>query len=101
MSPKLDQDSIINILGIQSLPDERKLEIVEQASDLVQKRLLVRVMKSLNDAKRVEFESLLEGGDQAKLDGFLSANIPDFAGWMMEEINRIKTELGHLAGKIE
>lgn len=101
MNTNLDSESIINILGIQSLPDERKVEIVEQATDLVQKRLLVRVMTALDEAKRVEFESVMEAGDQAKMSEFVSANVPEFSSWMAEEVNRIKEELGNLAGKIQ
>jgi hypothetical protein len=101
MSINLDQQSIINILGIQSLPDERKVEILEQASDLIQKRILVRVMESLDDSKRKEFETLLESPEQTKLDEFLATNVPDFTVWMMEEVNRLKQEMADLAGGIE
>lgn len=101
MNLNITDESIINILGIQTLPDERKIEIVKQATDLVQQRLLIRVMRSLEDSKRVEFESLMQAPDQAKLEAFLAANVPDFNAWMAEEVSRIKQELANLAGKIE
>jgi len=101
MNLNLDQESIINILGIQSLADDKKSEILEQSSELIQKRLLIRVMKSLDDTKRVEFEALLENPDQSALDGFLSANVPEFSNWVLEEVNGLKSELSAIAGKIE
>lgn len=101
MDLKLDDQSIISILGIQALPDERKAEILDQASALVQKRLLVRVMESLDDAKRVEFEGLLEKNDSAALEAFMTANTPDFTSWVLEEVNNLKKEFADLAGKIE
>ena len=101
MDLNLDQQSIISILGIQALPDERKAEILDQASALVQKRLLVRIMESLDDTKRQEFEGLLEKNDQAALEAFMAANTPDFTAWVREEVNNLKKEFADIAGNIE
>ena len=101
MELNLDQQSIISILGIQALPDERKAEILDQASALVQKRLLVRIMESLDDTKRQEFEGLLEKNDQAALEAFMAANTPDFTAWVLEEVNNLKKEFADIAGNIE
>lgn len=101
MQLNLDEQSIIAILGIQNLPDERQAEIFDQASNLVQKRLMVRVMESLDDAKRQEFEGLLEKNDQAALEAFMATNTPDFTSWLLEEINNLKQEFADIAGNIE
>ncbi len=101
MELNLDQQSIITILGIEALSDERKAEILDQASALVQKRLVVRVMEALDDAKRAEFEGLLEKNDQAGLEAFMTANTPDFTQWVLEEVNNLKKEFSDIANNIE
>jgi succinate dehydrogenase flavin-adding protein (antitoxin of CptAB toxin-antitoxin module) len=88
-----DSENIIAILGIQKLPDQQKLAIVEKISDLVQKRLLARVLESLSAAEQQEFSSLLENQDQAALNKFLDAKVPNFVEWLAEETNQVKQEL--------
>lgn len=93
MAIPIDEQNIINILGIEALPNERKIEIVERISELVQKRLLVRVLDRLSAPKQEEFKKLLSEGKQAVLEGFLKAEAPDLADLAAEEINKVKTEL--------
>lgn len=97
MTLPLDQQNIINILGIESLSDERKAALVDQMTDLVQKRMLVRILDSLNEGKRTEFEKLLDQNDQAKLNEFIQGNVPNMADWLMEEVLKIKQEMADLA----
>ena len=101
MDLKLDDQNIISILGIQSLDEARKAEILDQASGLIQKRLLVRVMESLDDAKRQEFEGLLEKNDPAALESFMTANTPDFTQWVLEEVNKLKGQFADIASNLE
>lgn len=101
MNLDINQQSIISILGIQSLSDERKADILDQASALVEKRLLVRVMESLDDAKRQEFESMLENSNREALQAFMTSNVPRFTDWVGEEVNNLKKEFADLASNIE
>ena len=93
----LDQQNIINILGIQSLPDERKAALVDKMSDLAQKRLLVRILESLDKKSRGEFEKLLDQNDQAAINEFMSAHVPNLQDWLVEEVHKIKQEMASLA----
>lgn len=96
MKLPLDQQNIINILGIQSLPEEQKLALVEKISELVQKRLLLRVLDSLSLEKREAFEQLLTSNNQAGLEQFLQTDVPQFAVWFEEELKKIKEEMSAL-----
>lgn len=97
MAIPLDQQNIINILGIESLPDERKAALVDQMTNLVQKRMLLRILDSLDEVKRSEFEKLLDQNDQAKLNEFIKDKVPQMADWLMEEVLKIKQEMADLA----
>jgi len=99
MNLPLDQQNIINILGIESLPDERKAALVEKMSELIQKRLLVRILGSLTDEQVEEFQELLEKNNQADTDAFITQNVPDLGEWLIEETNQIKKELADLVQK--
>jgi hypothetical protein len=88
-----DEQNIIAILGIQNLPDEQKLRIVDKVSELVQKRLLTRLLGALSDKDQETFMQLLNSQEQEPLDDFLNSHVPDFPAWLEEEVNKIKLEL--------
>ena len=93
MNPSIDKQNIIAILGLETLPDEQKLGIVEKVSDLVQKRLMIRIVESLSVPDRVDLEKLLAKNDPDSLQGFLANRVPFLARWADEEVAKIKTEL--------
>lgn len=97
----LDKENIIKILGIESLPDERKIEIVEMATDLVQKRLVARVLENLPAEEQEEFAQILGVDDQQKLQDYMDKHVPNFADMLAEEVNKVKEELTGLAGQID
>src|SRR5690349_16470193 len=97
----LDPQNIIAVLGIQKLPDEQKLKVVEQVSELVQKRLLARVLESLNPEKKEEFLVLLQGQNQQALNEFLDQEAPDFLAWLEEETAKVKTEFADWPANLE
>ena len=98
----LDQRNIIALLGIESLPDERKISIANRVSELVQKRLLLRIMDFLDDEKTEEFERLVDSVDEgeageSKVVSFLQANVPKLDTWLIEEVNQVKKDLAGVA----
>ena len=101
MNIPIDEQNIISILGIEDLDDERKLQMIEQASDLVQKRLLLRILDSLSADKVAEFEAVIDKDDQGALGQFLATNAPDLTEWMFEEVNKLKQEFADITAKID
>ena len=99
MSLPWEKQNIIAILGIEALPGERKLALVEQISVWVQKRLRVRVCESLDDADRTELEKILEAPDEQRLQEFLGAKVPDLVKWTEEELVSVKKELADFVEK--
>lgn len=97
MSVKLDDQNLIKILGIESLPDERKLDLVEKVSALVEKRIVLRFINSLDGQKRKDFENLLDSENSEAIGLFLEQNAEDLPQWITDETSRIKQEMANLA----
>lgn len=93
MPVPLDDQNIIKLLGIESLPDERKVALVNKISDLAQKRLLLRLLESLSAPDQEKLKSLLDGGDQTALSQFLQDKAPDMGAWAADEVLKLKNEL--------
>lgn len=100
MALPLDQQNIIAILGIQDLPEERKLTLLDKITTLVEKRLLVRIFDSLSPENQEKLGGLLDKDDQEGLNAFLEQYVPDLAGWLEEETNRLKGELAGVADSV-
>jgi hypothetical protein len=96
----VEKENIINILGIASLPDEEKVQIVDQVSELVQKRLLLRIADSLTEEKKEGLMQLIDSGDEIGLTNFLLHNCPQFNDWLAEELNKVKQEMSSLANAV-
>ena len=100
MNLPINQQNIIAILGIETLPNAQKVAIVDKIATLVEKRLLVSIYKNLDALRQKELTGLLEGEDAAALQEFLQHHVPDMAALLEEETNAVKQELGDWAEKI-
>ena len=88
-----DQDilktNIISHLRLQNLPDEQKLELVDKMAQLVEKRILLRIMKSIAEKEAKEIEELSKYNEGDKLE-FLNKKFPNMLEIMQEEIVKVK-----------
>lgn len=89
------QDDIFQILGLQNMPEDRKLAMLAKISDLVLKRICLRVMDELkdkDDALKAKAEDIFTNGtDEEKLD-FIQQNM-DLVTLMRDEIVKVKEDL--------
>ena len=93
MDIPVDQQNIIAALGIEGLPDEQKLSIVQEVGELVQKRLLAKIFESLDGLRRKELTEILEKGDAKSFDEFLEQHVPDLDKFAEGEMAAVKQEL--------
>ncbi len=93
MDIPIDQQNIINILGIQNLADEKKLQVIEKVTKLVQNRLVLRIFESLDALRQREFSEILEKDDQDSLAEFLDRFAPNLIELLNEETSKVKLEL--------
>ncbi|NTW30955.1 MAG: hypothetical protein HGA33_06745 [Candidatus Moranbacteria bacterium] len=79
-------DRIVALLGIESLPEEDQLVLVGRFSDIVLKRVLLRVPdENVEDVKRA---LLSDGGNLEAFITALEASIPDFDRCLEEELEK-------------
>jgi hypothetical protein len=84
--------NIINLLRLEELPLDQKQEIIDKSADLVQHRIVKRLLENLD--KKTEKELLkLKDADQSELWAFLFSKFPNIEDMLKEEILNVKKEL--------
>jgi len=96
----VDQQNIIAILGIENLPQARKIQVLDKITTLVQKRLLVRIHQSLAGRFQERLGELLEAGDSETLSEFLEQHVPNLPELIEAETTEVKKELGQWSSSI-
>lgn len=94
--------NIIEELGLEILPDEQKLRLLDKMASLVETRLMIRVGEKLSETERAEFSNLMTEGDSEKIFAWLAGghgiNVEE---WLLEEVGRLKSELREQAKIVE
>lgn len=85
--------NIIIELGLQELPEERKLNLLSKMSELIQKRVLLRVIRSLSVVEKQEFDELLGKENDQEIYQFLIAKVPNIDEITDEEVIKFKEEI--------
>lgn len=85
-------------LGLQSLPQKEKERIFEDLQNLVNDRVLLRIMNTLNEQEKEKFLALTTEEETTK---FLQEKGIDPAVLAMEESLTVREELIRDAGYIE
>lgn len=77
-------------LGLTSLSDSEKADMLEQMNDLVLKRVMLRVIELISD-EQAQAMSVLPT-DEDRLNYILKA-VPNFGDLLNEEIQKVKHEI--------
>lgn len=85
--------NIITDLGIDQLPKEKQEEIIMVMGGIILKRITLRILESLPEAKRKEFDEVCASGDQEKVTKFFEQNIPGYQQMIEEEAEKFKKEM--------
>jgi len=87
------QDDILKELQIDQLPAEKQAEVLTVMTELLLKKLTVRVLEKLDDKQKDEFGLVSASGDQDKISQFFAANVPDYEKIIQEEIDLFKQDM--------
>lgn len=85
----LETDLLI-ALGLETLSQEDKAELINRMTLTVQKAVALRVLDGLEPGQKEELNRLLERGEPESLDQFLLLNVPGFADLIKEETVKFK-----------
>ncbi len=88
---QLIQTNIITELGLESLPSEKKAALLDKLAELVEKRVVVRILKGLSGADIKSYEKMAVQPDGQVQ--FLAKKVPNFIDLVQEELVEVKKEL--------
>ncbi len=94
--------NIISALGIESLPDEQKVALLNDMATLVMKRTMLVVIETLSEAQKNELEALVasEGAESPAISEFLKNNVTSIDTMMQKELITVKREMIEKAATI-
>ncbi len=84
------EGNVIAELGLQAWPEDKRLKLLEDLTDLAQKRAFIRIVDALDGSDAQEAERLSDDPDV--LLAFLATK-GDLATAIVEETERLKAEL--------
>lgn len=91
---KLIEGNIIDLLGLQSLPEKEKTELLTQLGEVVQERVTDRTLETLSEADRETFDALLEkNAPENDINAFLHASVKDLDQIVAEEVLLLKAQM--------
>jgi hypothetical protein len=89
----LSQANIITLLGVESLPQGDREELLETATQLVETRVLARVVHLLSDAELQKFNWHMERDEMEFATTLLKQKGISLFDLYDEEVERVKKEL--------
>ncbi len=96
------EENIIESLDLGNLPEEKRNEILGQVGEVINKRIMNRIVDELSDEELNEFDQLMGNeptGDQ--IVEFLSSKIENFDSLVQEEVEKFKKESSDFMKKME
>ena len=93
--------NIIEALGIESLPDDKKANLLASMIDLVQKRVTFRLIEGLSESELGEFGVIAESKDSGTLASFAEKHGKNLEEIIKGETAKLKGELIERAKKIQ
>ena len=93
-APSILQANIIDLLGLQALPETRKQELLAQMAQVIQDRILDRMIEAMSADQRKEFDAILDADPEPeKVDTFLKTAVPGYEQIAAEEATKFKQEM--------
>lgn len=87
------EKDILELLGIQNIPDDQKKAIYEKLYQIVENRAILRIDHLLSGPDVEEWKKILDSGDRAKADEFLKSKDIDVQRILIEEVSILKAQL--------
>ena len=94
--------NLVVALGLQSLPDDQKLKLLNDAATLVQKRAMALVVEKMTESQRDELNALIEkeGVQGEEVGVYLRTVVPTLDDIYKQELIAVKREIIEKAQEI-
>ncbi|MCX6799546.1 MAG: DUF5663 domain-containing protein [Candidatus Falkowbacteria bacterium] len=98
--------NIIKELGIDSLPEKEKREILERIGKVIFESIMIRVIEALDEDGQIIFEQILSEAEHSPNKGemiieFLRSKVPNIDEVIEEEVIRFKKDSIDVMGAIK
>ena len=94
------QKNIMALLGLTGLPSDRQIALVNKMTELVEKRLMLRIIEEMKEEDKAEAERIFTSGSEEEKLKFLQTKT-DFQRLLEEEVVKVKQELKEEVEKLE
>lgn len=84
---------IIRELNLEKLPEEEQVEMIEEMSDVVYEKIILRVLEKLSDEDSVSLTNLLNEEKFDEATNLINDKIPNFEQIIDEEVTDFQEEL--------
>lgn len=90
-------------LGLDNLPQKEQEEIIIKIGEILQKKIILRVLDELDEEGKDEFEKVIgeQGDDEEAVLNFLRLKLPKLDEMVNEEIEAFKNESLGMIKKLE
>lgn len=97
-----NQQNLLIELGLDSLPKEEQEELIIRIGEIIQERVIIRVLDELNEKDREEFDKILEekGEEDDAVLNFLRLKILNLDQIVEEEVSGFRRESVELMKKV-
>ncbi len=95
MTSDILSKDVVEVWGLESLPEDKRVDIVERIGKMLYQAILVRSLDILSEKEQTEFDLLLDEDTTTPQDvlGFLQSKIPTFEKLVLEERKSLKENL--------
>ena len=87
------QESVLSILGFTEMTDVQLFSLSQKITELVQRRMMLRIAESMSIEEINEFAEILESGREDKINTIIKEKVPTFFDMLAEEVEKVKEEL--------
>ena len=88
------QENLMTELGLESLPMEKKQEVVIRLTEVVLEKIFLETLKKLKTDDQKNYRQMVKDRKSAEeIDGFAAEKIPNYEQMIMELIANFKEEM--------
>ncbi|MDD5291217.1 MAG: DUF5663 domain-containing protein [Patescibacteria group bacterium] len=99
--PKKLKENIIEDLGLNQLPEDKREEVLLAMTEALLKRILIVALEKIPESKKGEFDEIFKSKDSEKINEFLSDNIPGYEKMVKNEIENFKKEMKETVSQLQ
>lgn len=96
---RIDENLLVE-LGLGGLPPQDKQPFLKHIYETLEMRVGMKLAEQMTEAQLDEFESFIDTNDEAGALKWLESNFPNYKQVVVDELEKLKTEIKADAAKI-